>query len=151
MSSFLDSLRELYREQMKRYRNRAFLRAAMGACAWVATASGTVSLGERMRLDQVLETLDALKVFDPHEGVELFNEFVDALNASAQEGQQLIHTAIDEEVAEEPEKAGLLIRICLAVSETVEGVPAAERERILDLCRHLDLDPQLFPESPISA
>ncbi len=151
MSGFLVNLRDFYQEQMQRHRNRAFLRAAMAACALVAMANGVVSLRERMRLDQVLETLDALKVFDPHEGVALFDEFVTALQESEQEGLRLIHAAIDEEVADEPEKAGLLIRLCLAVSENANGVPQAEQQRILALCGHLGLDPGHCPEQPPAA
>jgi len=111
-------------------------------------ANGMVSLRERVRLDQLLETLDALKVFDPHEGVALFDEFVTALQDSEEEGLRLIHQAIDDEVADEPEKAGLLIRLCLAVSETASGVPEAEYRRIQALCRHLGLDPGHCPDQP---
>jgi tellurite resistance protein TerB len=148
MSGFLANLAEFYQEQMQRHRNRAFLRAAMAACALVAGAGGTVSLRRRVRLDQVLETLDALKVFDPHEGVALFDEFVDALQAAEDEGLRLIHEAIDNEVAEEPEKAGLLIRLCQAVSETSDGIPEAEQRRIEALCEHLGLDREHYPERP---
>ena len=148
MSGFLANLHDLYQEQMQRHRNRAFLRAAMAACALVAMAGGPVSLRERVRLDQVLETLDSLKVFDPHEGVALFDEFVAALQDSEQDGLRLVHSAIDEEVAEEPEKAGLLIRLCLAVSETADGVPEAEHQRIQSLCQHLGLDTEHCPQQP---
>jgi len=146
MSGFLANLRDYYQDQMQRHRNRAFLRAAMAACALVAEANGPVSLRERVRLDQVLETLDALKVFDPHEGVALFDEFVAALHESPSEGMQLIYQAIEQEVAEEPEKAGLLIRLCLAVSETADGLPEPEHQRIQALCEHLGLDADLCPD-----
>jgi tellurite resistance protein TerB len=148
MSGFLANLVDYYQGQMQRHRNRAFLRAAMGACALVAAAGGSVSLRERVRLDQVLDTLDALKVFDPHEGVALFDEFVGALQDSEDEGLRLIHEAIDNEVAEEPEKAGLLVRLCQAVSETSEGIPEAEQRRIEALCEHLGLDREHCPERP---
>lgn len=146
MSGFLVNLAKLYREQMERHRNRPFLRAAMAGCALVSMASGTVTLRERVRVDQVLETLDALQVYDPHEGVELFNEFVEALERSAEEGRRRALAAIDAEVAQEPEKAGLLIRICLAVSEVEDGVPTREWERIAALCDHLGVEQVICPE-----
>lgn len=139
MSGILAKLMENYQEQLQRHRNRSFLRATMGACALVATANHVVSLRERIRVDQLLERLDRLRVYDPHEGVELFNGFVQGLRDSETRGIADIHKAIDEEVAEEPDKADLLIRICLAMSESEHGVEAAERDRILDLCRHLSL------------
>ncbi len=146
MSGFLVTLTKLYREQMERHRNRPFLRAAMAGCALVSTASGAVTLRERVRVDQLLETLDALQVYDPHEGVVLFNEFVEALDHSVEEGRRRALDAIDAEVAQEPEKAGLLIRICLAVSEVEDGVPTRERERIAALCDHLDVAQDICPE-----
>ncbi len=151
MSGFLVNLTNLYREQMERHRNRPFLRAAMAGCALVSMASGVVTLRERVRVDQVLETLDTLQVYDPHEGVALFNEFVDALDQSAGEGRRRALEAIDAEVAQEPEKAGLLIRICLAVSEVEDGVPIRERERIAALCDHLGVKQGICPEYGSSA
>ena len=65
----------------------------------------------------MIETLDALKVFDPHEGVELFNELVAAIQADPEEGHRLARHLVAEEVARDPEKARLLLRVCLAVSE----------------------------------
>lgn len=137
MSRFLKNFLELYHEQAQRHRNRPFLRAAMAGCALVSMASGTVTLRERVRVDQVLETLEALQVYDPHEGVELFNEFVDMLHRSEQNGRKLALEAIDTEVAQEPEKAELLIRICQAVIEVEDGVPAQEQEQVASLCKRL--------------
>lgn len=140
MSGFLTNLTEAYQEQLERHRNLPFLRAAMGACALVAMANHVVSLRDRMRVDQLLETLDRLQVYDPHEGVELFNAFVAGMQDSESEGRAEVYQAIDDEITQEPDKADLLIRICLAVSEGKQGVPAAERECIMELCRHLELD-----------
>ena len=145
MSGFLVTLSKLYREQLERHRNRPFLRAAMAGCALISMASGAVTLRERVRVDQVLETLDALQVYDPHEGVELFNEFVEALEASEEQGRSMVLEAIDAEVAQEPEKAGLLIRICLAVSEVEEGIPVREQEQIAALCDHLGVTQDICP------
>jgi tellurite resistance protein TerB len=141
MSGFLDTLTQHYRQQLERHRQLPFLRAAMAACAYVVTGDGRVTLRERVGVDRVLETLDRLKVFDPHEGVDLFNGFVDALRTSEPEGRRLVLEALDAEVAEEPDKAGLLLRICLAVSEGPQGIPDGERERVTALCRHLRLEP----------
>ena len=48
-------------------------------------------------------------------------------------------------VAQEPEKAGLLIRICLAVSEVENWVPAQEQEQIAELCDHLGVEQNICP------
>ena len=142
MPGFLANLSKSYREQLLRYRNRGFLRAAMAACATVAMVDGIVSLRQRMRVDQVMETLDALKVFDPHEGVNLFNEFVDAMRTDPQAGHDDAVAVIVEEVDEEPDKAELLIRICLAVSEREGVIPVTEQIEIVALCSRLGLKPR---------
>lgn len=137
MSGFLTNLVVLYRAQLQRRRNRPLLRAAVAACALVSVAGG-VSLCKRVRLDQVLETLDALQIFDPHEGVELFDELVETLrNTTLEKGRRLILDIIDEEIAREPEQAELLIRLCLAVSGHDGAISSAEGREILVLCRHL--------------
>ena len=146
MGGFISSLVESYRERIERYRNRPFLRAAMASCALTTMTHGAVSLRERVRVDQVLATLDALQVFDPHEGVELFNEFVEAFRASEEQGRRLAFRAIEEEVAQEPEKAELLIRISVAICAGKEGVSVEDRQQIQALCERLGVGREVCPE-----
>ena len=141
MSGILSGLIRGYEEQLQRHRNKPFLRAAMAACATVAMASGGVSLRQRMRVDQVMETLDALKVFDPHEGVDMFNEFVEAIRKDPAWGHVRAMEAVDSEVAEEPEKARLLMRICAAVSERNGEIHEPERREIQRICTRYGLEP----------
>ena len=56
----------------RRHHNLPFLKATMAACALVATANGEVSFSERVRVDQIIETLEALQVYGPHEAVNIF-------------------------------------------------------------------------------
>jgi tellurite resistance protein len=141
MSEFVHTLSHLYRTQLERYRNRGFLRAAMAACALVSMASGSVSFRKRVRVDSLLETLDALRVFDPHEGVEMFDEFAYAIKADPEAGRRQALDVIWKEVADDPEKARLLGRICLAVSERDGGMSEAEVREVASLCQALGLDP----------
>ncbi|MDP7310856.1 MAG: hypothetical protein QF833_01740, partial [Alphaproteobacteria bacterium] len=94
-------------------------------------------------VDQVLETLEALKVFDPHEGVNLFNGFVEALKQSPEAGHAAAVEAIMA-VAADPEKAELMVRICLALSETDGEVSLVEQIEIVTLCSLLGLDARAF-------
>jgi tellurite resistance protein len=113
----------------------------MAACALVSMADGSVSLRERVRLDRLMETLDALKVFDPHEGVEIFNEFVAALERDTDRGRRQILHVVAAETEGDTEKALLLARICLAVSEKNGHLPGVARREIGDLCRTIGVDP----------
>ena len=58
----------------------------MAASALVATADGDISFGERVRLDQILETLEALKVYNPHDGVDLFRDYSEVILESPKKG-----------------------------------------------------------------
>jgi len=140
MQELLRNISCICRAQLRRHRNRPFLRAAMAACALVAMANGTVSFRQRVRVDRVMETLDALKVFDPHEGVELFNEFVEVLAGDPEAGHRQALEMVAREVSLEPEKALLLIRICLAVSRQDGGIPTAEQREIAALCRYIGIE-----------
>ncbi|MEK9723008.1 MAG: hypothetical protein VW405_05925 [Rhodospirillaceae bacterium] len=77
MSGFLQGLIDNYQAHLDRARNRPFLEGAMAACAMVATVDGEVSFAERVRVDQILGTLERLQGFD--EGIDIFNEFTDAI------------------------------------------------------------------------
>jgi tellurite resistance protein len=142
MSGILSGLIRGYQEQLRRHRNRPFLRAAMAACALVSMAGGVVSLRQRVQMDQIMETLDGLKVFDPHEGVDLFNDFVESIAADPVSGHAQALAVVDEEVAEEPEKAQLLIRICAAVVEQEGTAAEQEWKEIRTLCDRFALEPE---------
>ena len=115
----------------------------MAACALVATADGEVSFSERVRVDQVVETLEHLQAFDPHEAVNIFVDFCETIQASPSEGHPKILSQLDE-VKSDPETAALLIRICLAVSEADGKASLADQIEIMSLCSYLELDPEQF-------
>jgi len=140
MSGFLSALVDQFQAELERRENRPFLRAAMAACALVAVADGKVSFPEKVRVDQVLETLDALKVFDPHEGIDLFNTFADDIFADLKKGREAALEAILEGASDKKAKT-LLIRICLAVSEANGEKALADQVEIVSLCSHLGVDP----------
>lgn len=141
---FIETLLNNYQDHLERQKNRPFLRATMAACALVASADGKISFAERIRLDQILETLDRLRVFDPHEGVDLFNEFTDLILEHSEEGHVLALEAIMEGAPDE-ETRELLIRICCAVSEAdsdADGKKAlADQIEIVTLCNRLGANP----------
>lgn len=141
MTGFLQELLDRYHTELERHRNRPMLRGAMAACALAATADGEVRLAERMRVDRILETLEALRVFDPHEGVDLFNDFVEAILASPREGHQRAVEAV-QAVTSDRETAALLVRICLAVAEAKAEVTLPEQIEIVMLCSILGVEPE---------
>jgi len=143
MAGFINSLTQQYRTQMDRHHNQPFLKAAMAACALVATADGEVSFSETVRVDQIVDTLEQLKAFDPHEAVDLFREYCDAVLQNPKDGHARVVNELDR-VSDDPETADLLIRICLAVAESNGETSLADQIEIVTLCSLLEVDPAHF-------
>ncbi|MGB0671299.1 MAG: tellurite resistance TerB family protein [Rhodospirillales bacterium] len=141
MAGFLKSLTSLFGQELERQRNRPFLEAVMAAAAMVASVDGAISLAERVRVDQILETLDKLKVFDPHEGVDAFNDFVDSILADSKTGHERALKAIRAVTDEDPAVAQLLIRVCLAISEADGEKSLVDQIEIVQLCSQIGVDP----------
>jgi len=144
--SFIGTLIGNFQDALERNRNRPFLTATMAACSLVATADGVVTLGERVRVDQILETLEALKIFDPHEAVNLFNDFSDEILKSPKTGHERALNALAD-AAKDDETKALIIRICCAISEvdhpeSNDEAIAADQIEIVSLCSHLGVDPK---------
>lgn len=152
MGGVIASLTEKFQERLERQQNRPFLEGVMAACAMVATTDGEVSFAENVRVDQILQTLDRLKVFDPHEGVDIFRSFCDSILENPAAG----HTQALEAVAKitaKPEDGCLLLRICVAVSEADGEASLADQIEIVSMCSRFGIEPVecgLYIDMPIN-
>lgn len=124
--SILGQLREALQTQSERIRHRPFMEATMAGCAFVACADGEVSFSERMRLDQMLESLEILQAFDPHEAVDLFNDYVQLLADEPETARAAALEAVAR-VAEEPEEATLVLKLCIALCRADGAFTESER------------------------
>ena len=140
MAGFLSTLVNDYQTQLKRHQNRPFLEATMAACALVASADGVVSFGERIRVDQILAALESLKIYDAHEAVDLFNDFANRIFSSPREGHEHALRAV-KAVADDAEKAELLVRIFLAICETGSEINLIKQIEVVMLCGMLNIEP----------
>lgn len=138
---FLATLKKNHQLQMERNHNRPFLEGVMAACALIAIADREVSFGERVRVDQILETLDALKIFDPHEGMDMFNNTIDDIRESPEEGRNRAYETL-KAVAVDDETKKLILRICLAVSAADGKNQIVDEIEIVSLCSRLGIDPK---------
>ncbi len=140
MPGILDDLVQFFQSRSEKEQNRPFLEAAMAACAMVSVSEGQVSFADRMRVDQIMETLTRLKVFDPHEGVDLFNHFTAGILASPKQGRDAALEKI-KIVTSDPESAEVLIDLCLAVSLSDGVTSLVEHIEIVSLCGLIGVDP----------
>lgn len=122
-----EKLKETIGEVTKRHANRPFLEAAMATCAYVASADGAVSFSERGRVDDILEHLEQLRVYDPHDGVDLFNDYTDALTADRAKARARVFQAVAK-VAKQEESAKLIARMVFAISNADGDFSEDERK-----------------------
>jgi len=138
MSDVVRNIVSAIREELTKHRNKPLLEAAMAVAAYVAMADGKVSFSERNRLDAVLETVDALRIYDPHDGVDLFNTLAEEIGDDVVVARErLVETIIP--FAEESERAHLLLRIGHVIAQADGVLSDAEQERLDDICRILAL------------
>ncbi|WP_181905360.1 tellurite resistance TerB family protein [Aestuariispira insulae] len=123
---------------LERLKHRPFLEAAMATAALVAHSDGVVRLSERTRLDDILETLDLLKIYDVHDAVDLFNRYVDRLET---DGGAAVEDALNDiaRVSENPEEADLLVRVGMAISCADGDFEEGERRILKQICLTLHL------------
>ena len=139
MSGLLKNFANLFNESQEQRQNRPFLKAAMAACAMVSISKGQVDFCDRIRLDQILSTLDRLNIFDPHEGVEIFNYFSEKIRSSPKEGHKEALAAV-KEVATDKKTAELIVRLCLAISLSDGKTSMVEQIEIVSFCSSLGVD-----------
>ena len=143
MPALLENFTEMFHESQEKRQNRPFLKAAMAACALVSMSGGKVDFCDRIRLDQILSTLDRLKMFDPHEGVEIFNDFTQRIRKSSKKGHDHALAAI-KAVATDKTTTELIVRLCLAISLSDGKTSTVEQIEIVSICSLLGLDPDFL-------
>ena len=128
--NLLEKISESLFSKSERVRNKPLLDAAMAVSALVATADGGISFAKRHTVDEVLANVDALKVFDVHLAVDVFEAFAEDIQDGPEGGQARAMRAV-QALAGEPESAQLLVRVACAVARA-DGrysVPATARIR----------------------
>lgn len=137
---------ERLKQEIARHRQRPFLEAAMAACALIASADDEVSFSERARMDAVLESLAELRVFDPHQAVNLFDARIEALQADREAGRVEAFETIRRGATADG-AAELLVRICVAISLADGKFASSERAMLGLICASLNLAPEAIDEA----
>ena len=131
--------------ELQRHKQRLFLEAVAAACALVATVDGEVSFSERARLDAVIESLSQLRLFDPHEVVDAFDEHVAKL-AEGEEGLASLLKVMTSGTRAE-DAADLLLRISAAMSLADGRNSPDEHDVIHQICAALELPEMAVDEA----
>ena len=126
---WLGRVREPLLARGERLRNRPFLDAAMAAAALVACADGSVSFAKRHALDEIVDRVAALRAFDVHCAVDVFDSLFAELREGSEQARAAMHRSISA-FAGEPESADLLLRIACAIGRADGAVSVQARAEI---------------------
>jgi tellurite resistance protein TerB len=140
MSSLFEAARDVIAREIERFRNRHFLEATMAASALVAYADGEVKISELNTLDQALDAIHELQIYDPHDAVDLYRDFADALRAGEKDARSEALKAIAR-IKGDPHEAKLLLKVCMAIGKSDEEFKDAERAAVEAICAALEVDP----------
>ena len=143
MASFFKSAKIALAAELDKLRNRQFLDAAMAASALVSMADGDANITEYSILDQALETIEALRVYDPHDAMDLFRDYIEGLRTDPAATRHKIMQSI-ERIRGDRDAAELPIRLCLAIGKADEDFSEPEMAVIAELRRVLALDDKPF-------
>ena len=140
MTDFFANARAAIADRIERFRNRDFLEATMAASALVSMADGKVKLTEANVIDQALDAVHELNIYDPHDAVDLFRHHLDELQTDERAAREEI-LEIVRKVAGDEEEAHILIKVCIAIGKSDEEFIEAEKMAIREIAAVLGLDP----------
>lgn len=139
MVGFFKHAKEALAVELDKFRNRQFLDATMAASALVSMADGDANITELNILDQALETIQELRIYDPHDALDLYRDYLEGLRQDPAGTREKIMQAIGK-LRDDEHAAMLLIRVCVAIGKADENFSEPEKAVIQDLCGSLTLD-----------
>ena len=139
MVGFFRFAKEALAAELDKFRNRQFLDATMAASALVSLADGDANITELNILDQALETIQELKIYDPHDAMNLYRDYIDGLRDDPGRTRNKIIQSVGK-IQDDQHAARLLIRVCVAIGKADDNFSEPEKEVITELCQILALD-----------
>ena len=136
---------DLIHDRVERYRDRNFLKAAMAASALTAYADGSVSVSERFKVEQILERLERLRIYDVQKAVEKFEAYVSELEDNTESAEPVLLGKL-ERMAGDREAADLIARIAIEISYADTYFNRAERMQFEAICGALGLEAKNYTE-----
>ncbi len=141
----LGRLRDPFAAGARRARDKPFLEAAMAAAALVAAADEDVGLARRHTLDDILDSVDRLKVFEIDNSVSLFDDYVRQFRSAPERAEARALKAVSA-LAGQDEAVDLLLRIAAAMARAEGEISGNSRIRIDKIAGSLGVEAP--PEAP---
>lgn len=140
MSGFFQQARTVLSQELQKFQNRSFLEATMAASALVASVDGEINIAELSMLDQALEAINELNIYDPHDAIDIYREHAEALTADPGAEREKILRLV-RKLSDQEHAARLLIKVCVAIGKSDDEFSESEKNVIDQLCANMGLDP----------
>ncbi|WP_299619438.1 tellurite resistance TerB family protein [Pelagibius sp.] len=138
---------EFIQAAVARQRNKPFLKATMAASALAMLADGEVQLAERYRLDEILQRLEGLKIYDPQKAIAILDEFIHDLRSNDREAREVLLGKLAR-AGQDPESARVIPSVVLAICASDGVFSEGERHVFEEICAALGLNPADY-EDPL--
>lgn len=129
--------------EVKKFKNKRFLEAAVAGCAMVAASDGTISAEEKRKMMGFISQSEALSVFSTDEVVPLFEKYSASYDFDWEIGKAHALKTISQ-IKENGDEARLMVRVCCAIGAADGNFDENEKNVIREICNELGLDPADF-------
>lgn len=124
--------------EVKKFKNKEFLNAAMAGSVLVAVADGSVSSEEKQKMIRFIQTNQALKVFDTKKVVETFNQFLEVVEFDLDAGRAECFAAVAKLKGKE-DQARLVVRMVIAIGESDGDFDSDERKVVEEISKEMNI------------
>lgn len=128
---------------LARFRNKEFAEAAMGACALVTAADGTIDDTERRRTAEFIGRHPAMQAFAVADLQARYNEYCNKLAADFDFAKIEILQVIGK-LRSKPEQARAIVQVAIVIGGADGNFSEEERKVVRETCQALGLNPAEF-------
>ena len=142
-AEWLKKQSESARSLVSKYMGKDLTEALVAGSALVAMADGVIDPSERQKLIDYFRTSQEMKGININEVDSRFNYFVQRIQSDQMMGKAEALRAIGK-VANKPDAARLIIRLCCAIGFADGEFAPVEKKVVEEICREVHLDPKEF-------
>ena len=136
-----DTLLEKLADEINRYNDKAFLKAAMAGCALTAAADDEVLMSEHYRIDELLAKDPVLRHLDTQKAIDILYDYIYAVRTEGDTARRILHGKV-QRMAGDMKKSRTLLRVAYLVILADHEIRDSEREEFRRLARTLGLEPE---------
>ena len=133
--------------EVSKFKNKAFMEAAVSGCALVAAADGSIDSAEKQKMAGFIQRSEELKHFDMRQVIEVFQKAAGDFEFDHAIGKATALKPIGK-IKGNDEQARLLVRIVCAIGAADGDFDAKERAVVAEIAHELGLDPAEFDLAP---